>query len=251
MAIVQQKPTEPTIAPNAGTLQPGLASDFRSRLNGYVGTVEDKAQLTQAFLEQTNAYLGNGWIKGGTVSAGAGLSVVITPFTAIVGNIIENDSSGTVGGLAANATNFIYLRQDGTWTTNTTGVVPGTADGHGTAVYWAQAITGASSVTSIVNYRLPFRWGLSRVSVGTVSGGTVIIAEKDYFKPTLEFFGTPTGTVNIHFPLAWGQQWTIHNQATPTIRCLVPGGTGVLIGSNKHAIIRCGSADILRVTPDT
>jgi hypothetical protein len=152
MALVTETPTNPTIYQNAGTVTAGLASDLRAKVNGYAGTVEDKAQLTQAFMEQLCAALGNGAIGGGAISAGVGLNVVITASTAIVGNYSRTDAPGTVG-LTDAATNYIWRRQDGTYTANTTGAIPGTSDNHGTALLWGSAVCAAGAVSSVDNSR--------------------------------------------------------------------------------------------------
>lgn len=169
MALVTETPTNYTISTNAGTVAAGFASDFRARMNGYAGTVEDKVQLSQAFLEQQNVTCGFGAIGGGAVAAVASsLNVTIAAATAIVGNYVRSDSTGTIG-LTNGATNYIYMRQNGTFESNTAGTVPGTADGKGTALLWASAVTSGGSVSSVNNARQEWRWMTSAPQ--TVTGG--------------------------------------------------------------------------------
>src|SRR5437016_4160127 len=149
MPLVTQTPTSPTISPNATQVTAGLANDFRGKINTYVAAVEDKAQLVEAYLEQLTAVLGNGAVSGGAISAGAGLSVSVAVLTAIVGNIVAFDASQTVGGLTASSTNYLFLRQDGTWTVNTTGAVPTDIAAHGAYLLWGTATTDVASVTAV------------------------------------------------------------------------------------------------------
>lgn len=254
MSVVDQNPLNPSIAQSAGTISPGLASAFRPALNALVGAVENKAELVQAHLEQMLFGLGMGALSGGTITGGVGLSVVISPLRAMVGNIVETDSASTVGGLAANATNFLWLRQDGWWSAGTTTTAPGPADGHGTAFLWGTATTNASTVTFISNVRDWFqRWsGETVVSLGTVANGTVIITDEQAVYPTIRFAGTVLGTVSCQMPPMRGAKWIIHNAGTPVVRlCVIGyGGGSVDIGSLKHAVVRSDGTSIRRVTAD-
>lgn len=181
MSQITYSPYNQTIGANAGTLVPSLGTAFRVSLNGYVGTVEDKAQLVQAHIEQYAGAAGNGWISGGSVTIGSGLAVNVAALTAMVGNIVGFDASQSVGGFSSNATANMYLRQDGTWTVGT--VTPGTADNHGTALLWASVVTGSGTVSSIdptarpwfqptANLFRPQTW----TAGGTVTNGRVVFA---------------------------------------------------------------------------
>ena len=165
MAVVAQIPLEPSIAPNATPIPANnTPATFRSNLNAYVASVEDKAQKTQAFLEGLASMIGNCAVSGGTISAGTGLSVNIALFRALCGNEVETDAITVVGGLTANATSSIYLRQDGTFTALTSGL-PATNDGHGDYLLWGTATTGASTVTSVTNVRRAIIQNLSIVHI--------------------------------------------------------------------------------------
>jgi len=77
----------------------------------------------------------------GGVSAGlmpsiaAGLSVSVSAGTALVqGAAVNNGSSITIGSLADNSTNYLYLLQNGSGTSNTTGTAPAGSISLGTAL---------------------------------------------------------------------------------------------------------------------
>lgn len=147
MSAITYNPTNPTIASNAGTISgPITASDFRTAINNIMGSVEDKAQATQSYFEQAMAY-NNGWISGGSVTTGSGLSVNVAAYVAMCGNIIGDNASQSVGGFSSSSTANMYLRQDQTWTIGT--AIPDTSDNHGTAILWARVVTGSGTVTSI------------------------------------------------------------------------------------------------------
>ncbi len=171
MAQIAYSPYNQTIGANAGTLNPALGTAFRVSLNGYVGTVEDKAQLVQAHVEQFAGAAGNGWISGGSVTIGAGLTVSVAALTAMVGNMVGFDASQSVGGFSSTGTANLYLRQDGTWTVGT--ATPGTSDNHGTAVVWASVVTLTGTVTSVDNLVRPWfqpTAGLYQPKTWTASG---------------------------------------------------------------------------------
>lgn len=274
MGTVAYAPTHPGIAPNVGSLPAGLGTAFRPRFNAYGGSVEDKAQLTQAYLESYAGAAGLGGIAGGSVTPGVGLSVVIGTVQYVCGNPVGIDTSSTVSGLTANATNRIWARQSGVFTAGTASTPPGTADGFGTAFLWAEAVTNASTVTSITQ---PQRWlptdhaivGTAQVKylggaplpgnpfgflVGSVSVNST--AEQSfgtslYTCPYLRCQGTALGTAILTVPLQEGAFWMVNNVAgSCSVRLRVGSGNGVVVGSAKHAILGCGTADIERWTAD-
>lgn len=170
MSIVSNPPTSPTVAASIGSVSPGLATGLRTKINDIAGSVDAKTRAIQTGVEQLTLYLGNGAITGGSVGAGSALSVTVQPYTAVVGNVVANDAVGTVGGLTASTTNHIWLRQDGTWSANTTGTVPGTADGHGTAIHWASAVAGTATISSVDNNRQYWSTGGSALTRHTYEG---------------------------------------------------------------------------------
>lgn len=158
MAVVTQTTLNPNISPNATQISGPIDPDvLRGALNTYVASAEDKAQQAVAFIEQLQRAMGNGAISGGIISAGAGLSVSISALKALVGSVIELDAASTVGGLTDATLNYIFLRQNGTWTSNTTGVVPSDTSTHGDYLLWGTATTSGGAVTSVSNVRDTFR----------------------------------------------------------------------------------------------
>jgi hypothetical protein len=157
MALVTQTAIDPAISPNVTDIPAGTASGFRTTLNTTIHSVEDKAQLAVAFIEELQAAIGNGALSGGEITAGVGLSVSVAALKALVGHVVEFDASQTVGGLTAASTNYLWLREDGTWTANTTGTKPSDDTTHGDALLWGTATTDGSGVTAVSNNRDAFR----------------------------------------------------------------------------------------------
>ena len=149
MSLVTQIPLDPTISADITAVPASLASAFRGNVNANVALIENKVQTVAAWTEQLHSLLGNGWISGGNVTIGTGLSVNIDILSAMVDHIVAFNASQAVGGLTASSTNYIYLREDGTWTVNTTGVAPTDTVAHGAALLWCTCVTSGSAVTSI------------------------------------------------------------------------------------------------------
>lgn len=160
MPTTDPTPTNPTAADDATPVPgPVLPSDFRPLFNAYAAAAEDKAQLAVAFLEALQTALGNGALTGGTISAGVGLSVSVAALTAFVGTYVNVTGATVVGSLADTTTNYIFLYQDGTFTSNTTGTVPSSSGGHGAAMLWGTATTAGGIVTGVSNVRALFGSG--------------------------------------------------------------------------------------------
>ena len=269
MAVVNEVPTNYSIYADLGTVQAGAAAAFRPALNGYIGSVENKVQSVQAFVEQQARYWGYGCISGGTIAAGVGLNVTVGALEAVVGNYVRTDATGTVGGLTSNQTNYIWLHQDGTFTVNTTGAIPGTANGHGTAVIWGQAVTGTGTVTSVSNVRpyyaagtVPMHavsgvpnamqpWGLGVATLTTNGTADQTLTAAQYCQPKFLITGTATGTVNLIVGTAPTRAvWLISNKGTAAVRVKTVSGSGVVIASLKNAFVQGTGSDVERVTAD-
>jgi hypothetical protein len=151
------------------TAVPALAGDtpdnFRANINNRVGLLDAKAQFVEATLEQFLAQFGNGSISGGTIAAGTGLGVTVTAFTAFVGSIVGFNATQTLSGLTDASTNSLFLRQDGTFTVNTTGTPPIDISTHGQAFLWGTAVTSGGVVTSVTNTRRLMGQNLSTIYV--------------------------------------------------------------------------------------
>lgn len=174
MAVVTPTTLHPTIAANATPiLGPIDPEDFRGSVNTYVGAAEDKAQLSVALLERLGRALGNGWLSGGAISAGAGLSVSIAAFTAMIGTYVETDGATIVGGLTPSDLNYIYARQDGTFTVNLDDSEPTDIAAHGDFLRWGTATTDGSGVTGVTNDRESFGGGLFTATTQTYTAANV------------------------------------------------------------------------------
>lgn len=82
------------------------------------------------------------WIISGLVpSAGTGLSADVTAGVAVFGQRLEKLAGFTISGLADNTLNHLYLKEDGTTTSNTSGTQPALSVKLGTATTLAGAVT--------------------------------------------------------------------------------------------------------------
>lgn len=149
---VQEVAIAEALTPIPATLAP---LDFRATYQASLDTLDTKVQMTAAFLEELQEAIGNGALSGGTISAGAGLSASVAAFKAFVSTVIETDSATTVA-LTASVTNYLFLRQDNTWTVNSTGAVPTDISTHGAYLFWGTATTNVSAVTATNNERQGF-----------------------------------------------------------------------------------------------
>jgi hypothetical protein len=121
-------------------------------LNAWQTNAEEVSQgIEDRFELIFNLLIGVGVLSGtytpDLVTAGSGLSVNVAAFDALLGVPIRKTVSSIVGGLAASDDNYIYLMQDGSFESNTTGVSPGTTSNP--ALLLAVATTDGSSVTSV------------------------------------------------------------------------------------------------------
>jgi hypothetical protein len=109
-------------------------------------------------------------ITGLVISAGTGLSVNVTAGNALIGADITVANAFTVGGLTDATTNYVYLLQNGTGTSNTTGTPPANSALLGVAV------TAGGVVTSVI----------------PVVGGWQYIARSPFNHPSLTGGPAPT-----------------------------------------------------------
>jgi len=174
MGIVIPEPTDPTQALPIPDITAGYASDLRAKLNAVKDAADAKAMLSQANVEQLHGALGFGELSGGTITAGTGLSVNVASLTAFVGAKVEYSGSQVVGGLEDDQLNYIFLRQDATWTIPAGGssTPPTPADGHGEALLWGTATTVSGAVTAVSNaIRTTFAEAV-RTNIGAAPGNT-------------------------------------------------------------------------------
>lgn len=252
MAVVTPTTLNPTIAPNATQIPGPIDPDaFRGALNTYVAAVEDKAQLATALMEGLQTAMGNGALSGGIISAGAGLSVSVATLTALVGTKVETDAAATVGSLTDASTNYLFLRQNGTWTVNTTGTVPSDTSTHGDYLLWGTATTAGGVVTAVNNNRRLFQ-AFTRLSKSVAGSADVTLTTVEARNRTLHFTGVITGNINLIVPLFDGAEYIVNNATTGAFTLTVKGvtGTGIIVATAKTAILRGDGTNVLRVTAD-
>jgi hypothetical protein len=89
------------------------------------------------------------WIISGLVqSIGTGLSVNVTSGVASIGGRVTVSSGFAIGGLTPSTTNYLYLLQAGTGTSNTTGTAPANSVRLGTATTSGVAVTSVNVLRS-------------------------------------------------------------------------------------------------------
>lgn len=246
MSYVTYTPQNPSIATAAGSIGQCLAETFRGSINAYVGAVESKPMQIAAWGERIAGYDGFGALTdGGTIAAGAGLSVTVTPYGALVGNPIGNDATGTVGSLQPNATNPIYLYQDGTWD------LSGTAAGHGLSMLWGQATTNASAVTAVDNNRRFHMRQYGGTAISTNGLGTITLSVEQYAHPLIAFSGTVGGTCVVRLPLQPYAAWDVLNLGSASTSLCGASGGSVIIASVKAARVACDGTAYRRLSADT
>lgn len=96
-------------------------------------------------VESANGDRGNFVVTGLVPSAGAGLSVSVTAGTAAINMHVAVSGSFSIAGLADNTLNHLYLKSDGTATSNTTGTAPANSVKLGTATTVAGAVTAVGT----------------------------------------------------------------------------------------------------------
>lgn len=131
-----------------------MAFDYNPKTATTISSSEEAARLDNA------ASFKNRWVSGfGALTSGASLNVTIQTGVAFVGGRQVGDGSDQVVALTASATNHVWLKDDGTLQTNTTGTPPAgeitklyvfTTDGTG--------VTGTTDVRSdLVQLEAPFQ----------------------------------------------------------------------------------------------
>jgi hypothetical protein len=184
MAELPLTPLHPDISGNV-TAVSNAPVTFRSGLNTNIAAVEDKAQLAVCAIEKLQAALGNGALSGGDFHAGTGLSVHAAALTALVGTWVGFDAEQTIGGLTDDDTNYIFLRQDGTWTVNLTGADPADTATHGAFLLWGTATAASGSVSAVTNQRNTF------MNLGAKNLTTTGYITSDNFAKTAHYTGFP------------------------------------------------------------
>jgi len=167
---------------------------------------ESGDQITEAAWTALNRSLTIGSdyrISGFTLSAGTGLNVNVAAGSCLVqGYSIVSDATQAVS-VTASQTNYIWLAEDGTLSSNTTGTNPGDDLLLGTAVTDGSGVTSVSYETNIIN-------GLNvlirKASDDTVNASTTLTDDSE-----------------LRFDVDTGSQWEVTallqvetNSTTPT-----------------------------------
>lgn len=251
MALVTPTPLDPTIAADIANVTTGSGVGFATSLQSRLDDLESRTKLLEARLEKQQAQLQFGALSGGTIAAGAGLSVTVTLLTALVGCYVETDATQTVGGLTASTTNYLWLRQDGTVTSNTSGSKPSSGDGKGDALLWGTATTDTTSVTAVSNERRIFQTE-TRLSKSVAGSSNVTLTVAEARNRHIECTGALTGNIELRVPLSDGAEWVIFNNTSGAFTLTVKGatGTGIVVAQGKTAILRGNGTNVLRVTAD-
>lgn len=204
MAQIPLVPKNPAILAEIPSYVRGDAQQFADDVEEHQDTLEIRDGLIQAAVEYLTAAIGYGALTGGAITSGMGLSVNVGAYTAIVGNWVGNDASQVVGGLTDGALNYLWLRQDGQWTVNTTGITPLSTDGHGAAMLWGTATVVSGAVTIVSNIRRSFLQNLAVFPLltadppGAVNGDAWVRVDLGELKiaggPTLSAGGGGGGT---------------------------------------------------------
>lgn len=109
--------------------------------------------------------LSPGVVSGLAISAGAGLAVAVTAGAAFIGGHVVKAAGFSISGLAPSTTNHIYLQQNGTGTSNTTGTQPANTAKLGTA------LTDVSGVLSVAQNWASGRQVVVALNVHNHGGG--------------------------------------------------------------------------------
>jgi len=121
----------------------GLTS-VRDKFNDNFGYLDDFVDEMQADVEDISAAVfGMSVIEGLTPTIGAGLTIDHAEGTALVGFVLTLDA-GSITVLPNCNPGYVYLKQDGTWEVNDTGVAPAM-----TAFEFCRFVSDAGAVTSI------------------------------------------------------------------------------------------------------
>ena len=170
MAVITPEALNPTFnTPYASIGAMEDASAVRTTIDTKFENQNSGQNLAIALLEKLQAVLGNGALSGGTIAAGVGLSVDIAALEALVGTWVGTDDVTTVGGLTASSVNYLFLRQNGEFSVNTTGADPSATAGD--FLLWGTATCDGSGVTAVSNSRTWFPLRVDDTGTATAVAG--------------------------------------------------------------------------------
>ncbi len=160
-----------------------------------------------------------------------------------VDGVITAIANGTVA-LTGSTTNYVEATRAGVVSANTTGFTAG-------RIPLYTVVTGASTVTSYTDQRLPWSPVMSGRLVKAMSDANQTLTAAEARNQILECTGALTALRNLVVPLG-AQQWTVFANVTGGFGVQVIGatGTGVTIADGKRAIVYADGTNVVRVTAD-
>ena len=160
-----------------------------------------------------------------------------------VDGVITAIANGTVGPTGS-TTNYVEATRAGVVSANTTGFTAG-------RIPLYTVVTGASTVTSYTDQRLPWSPVMSGRLVKAMSDANQTLTAAEARNQILECTGALTALRNLVVPLG-AQQWTVFANVTGGFGVQVIGatGTGVTIADGKRAIVYADGTNVVRVTAD-
>lgn len=253
MSIIIETPSNPTLSEPITPIAAGNASDFRTALNDQFDVVDAKSILMAAFLELLTDTMGNGAVSGGDMTPNVGLSVNVAALSAFVGTIIRTDASQVVGGLA-NGFNHIFLRQDGTWTSNTTGDDPDIEDGHGEFLEWGIAEGDLGDIVGVLNTRKIFgsrflQTGIVQITVG---GTDYFLSGYEAAYRVIEATGAIIAARGVVVPETGYNEWIFYNNTTGGFNVTIKtdAGSGVSVAPGERALVYFDGTDVVAAAPN-
>ena len=162
----------------------------------------------------------------------------------LVNGVLTQIANGTLT-LTASTTCYIEAEPTtGAVSFNTTGFTAGRMP-----LY--RVVTGASSVTSYTDYRLPAADFTGR-QAKAMSNANTTLTQPEARNDIIEFTGTLTAARNIVLPLKT-KQWTVFNNTTGGfgLQFIGASGTGITVAAGKRAIVYSDGTNVVRVSADT
>ena len=147
--------------------------------------------------------------------------------------------------LTGSATNYIEATRAGVVSKNTSGFTAG-------SIPLYTAVCGASSVTSYTDQRpwVQPRDMTSKASQAVTTADVTLTADQARCK-YLTTTGTLTGNRNVIVPNDWEGVVFCNNSGAFTTTFKTSGGTGIVVGQGKRAILFADGTNVVRVTADT
>ena len=162
----------------------------------------------------------------------------------LVDGAVNAIANGSVA-LTASTTNYIEATRAGVVSVNTIGFTAG-------RIPLYTVVTGASTVTSYTDHRVPWWPLVTGRQVKAMANANQTLSAVEARCQILECTGALTALRNLVVPLG-PQQWTVFANVTGGFGVQVIGatGTGVTIADGKRAIVYSDGTNVVRVTPDT